>query len=65
VINRKKKLEQLGAKLDPALKDWIDHVIVPGLVRQYLSKEKQKTIGLKFRVVPHSPEHETSAEVSQ
>jgi hypothetical protein len=65
VIDRKKKLDQLGAKLDPALKNWIDRVIVPGLVRQYLSREKQKTIGLKFKVMPHSPEHETSAEVSQ
>jgi hypothetical protein len=59
------KLEKLGAKIDPALKDWIDHVIVPGLVRQYLAREQQKTIGLKSMVVAHSPAHETSAEGSR
>jgi hypothetical protein len=61
VIDHKKKLEQLGAKLDPALKDWIDNVIVPGLVKQYV---KQKSLTLNARVVPHSPAHETSAEAS-
>jgi len=65
LTDRKKKLEKLGAKIDPALKDWIDHVIVPGLVRQCIVREKQKTIGLKFRVVSHSPAHETSGEGSK
>jgi len=65
VIDRKKKLEKLGAKIDPALKNWIDRVIVPGLVRECLKREQQKTIGLKFRDVPHSPVPQTSAEESQ
>ncbi len=59
---RKKRLELLGARIDPALKGWIDRVIVPGLVRQYL---QQKGATLKFRDVPHSPAQETSAEASE
>ena len=59
------KIEKLGAKIEPALRDWIDHVIVPGLVRQYLARDQQKTIGLKSEVVSHSPAHETSAEGSR
>lgn len=61
---RQKELERLGAKLDPALKGWIDRVIVPGMVRQYLA-QKRKADVLNFRNVAHFQSHEPSAEVSQ
>lgn len=64
MTGRQKELERLGAKLDPALKGWIDRVIVPGMVRQYLSRTPKVDV-LKFRNVAHSPSHELSAEVSQ
>jgi len=37
---RKKKLERLGAKIDPDLRDFIDRVIVPVLVREYIAEHQ-------------------------
>jgi hypothetical protein len=35
----------LGRKLDPALKSWMDNVIIPALVREYLAEiEKRKRL---------------------
>lgn len=62
MTDREKELQRLGAKLDPGLKGWIDRVIVPGMVRQYLAKKQKADIP---RNVAHSPSHELSAEVSQ
>lgn len=31
----------LGKRLDPALKSWLDNVIIPALVREYLAEIKQ------------------------
>lgn len=56
-----RKLERLGAKLDPGLKSWIDHVIVPGMVRLY--QERRLSSG-KSAAVAHSGD-ELSAEVSR
>ena len=61
MTERQKEIERLGARLDPALKGWIDRVIVPGLVRQYLM---QKSCTLNFTGVTHSSAHKTSGEVS-
>ena len=36
--------EKLGAKLDPALREWADKVIIPALARQYLAQGKTKGI---------------------
>jgi hypothetical protein len=30
--------QRLGAKLDPALRDFVDRVIVPALVREYIAE---------------------------
>jgi hypothetical protein len=32
--------QRLGAKLDPKLREWIDRVIVPALVREYIAEHK-------------------------
>jgi len=31
-----------GKRLDPALKSWLDNVIIPALVREYLAEIKQR-----------------------
>jgi hypothetical protein len=42
-----------AAELNPALKDWLDRVIVPALVREYLN-QPEKPVALKFRLVAES-----------
>jgi hypothetical protein len=32
----------LGRKLDPALKSWMDNVIIPALVREYLAEIERR-----------------------
>ena len=32
----------LGKKLDPALKSWMDNVIIPALVREYLAEMEKR-----------------------
>lgn len=32
----------LGRKLDPALKSWMDNVIIPALVREYLAEIEKR-----------------------
>ena len=32
----------LGRRLDPALKSWLDNVIIPALVREYLAEIKMR-----------------------
>jgi len=56
--------KKLGTNLDSALKEWIDRVIVPGMVRVFLSQH-QKGDSLNLRVVPNFGQHEPSAEGSQ
>ena len=38
VTEQQKKIERLGAKLDPSLRSFIDSVIVPILVRDYIAQ---------------------------
>ncbi len=64
MTERQKQVERLGARLDPALKGWIDRVIVPGMVRLYRSQMPKGDV-LNFRNVPNSVSHESSAEVSE
>jgi hypothetical protein len=64
VTDRQKEIERLGARLDPALRAFIDRAIIPALVRE-LRAERKKENALKFRVVSDSPANELSAEVSQ
>lgn len=41
MTEREKRVELLGSKIDPALKSWIDRVIVPGLVREFVSRAQE------------------------
>ena len=38
MTERQKKLDRLGARLDPDLRDFIDRAIVPALVREYIAE---------------------------
>jgi hypothetical protein len=40
VTEHQKELDRLGAKIKPALRSWIDNVIVPSLVDEWLAREK-------------------------
>jgi hypothetical protein len=39
-LRSKTKPVNLGRRLDPALKSWLDHVIIPALVREYMAEIK-------------------------
>ena len=32
----------LGRRLDPALKSWLDNVVIPALVREYLAETEKR-----------------------
>jgi hypothetical protein len=36
--------QRLGAKLDPALREWADRVIIPALAREYHAENEKKRI---------------------
>ena len=57
--------EKLGAKLDPALREWADKVIIPALAREYLAQGTWKRIALKQGTVAEfKVENGLSAEVT-
>ena len=37
-----KRSSSAGKRLDPALKSWLDNVIIPALVREYLAEIKKR-----------------------
>jgi hypothetical protein len=40
VTEQQKEIERLGARVKPAVRSWIDNVIVPSLVDEWLAREK-------------------------
>lgn len=54
MTDREKELQRLGAKLDPALKGWIDRVIVPALVREYIAEKAGNCLANPARAVAQS-----------
>ena len=40
MTEQQKELDRLGAKVKPALRSWIDNVIVPSLVDEWLAREE-------------------------
>jgi len=53
------KLQQLGAKLDPKLREWIDRVIVPALAREYIAdKECANCVAIPAEDVPQLPSND-------
>jgi hypothetical protein len=66
VTERQKQIEKLGARLDPAVKVWIDRLVVPAIVREFLEDEAaREEPSLKFRLVAKCVRNELSAEGSQ
>lgn len=39
MTDQQKELDRLGAKIKPAVRSWIDNVIVPSLVDEWLARE--------------------------
>jgi hypothetical protein len=39
---RSARVSALGKRLDPALKSWMDNVIIPALVSEYLAEMEQR-----------------------
>lgn len=39
MTDRQKKMDGLGARLDPEVCSWIRNVIVPAMVREYLAEQ--------------------------
>lgn len=57
--------ERLGAKLDPALRELADRVIIPALARKYLAQGEPKRIaGERETVAEFQLKTELSAEVT-
>jgi hypothetical protein len=48
--------QRLGAKLDPALREWADRVIIPALAREFLANQDSKQIA---KDVPSVAQFET------
>jgi hypothetical protein len=57
--------EKLGAKLDPALRELADRVIIPALAREFLAQGKTKRIaGERSNVAEFKVRNRLSAEVT-
>jgi hypothetical protein len=44
--------QKLGAKLDPALREWADRVIIPALAREVFAQREFKKIAVGPTTVP-------------
>jgi hypothetical protein len=51
----------LGAKLDPALREWADRVIIPALTSEFLANQDSKQIA---KDVPSVAQFETKSRPS-
>jgi hypothetical protein len=56
--------EKLGAKLDPALREWADRVIIPALAREYLAQANSKKIAAERGIVSESEVKNELSEVT-
>ena len=57
--------QKLGAKLNPALREWADRVIIPALAREFLAQGSPKRIVRKQETVAEFQENRRlSAEVT-
>jgi hypothetical protein len=58
--------EKLGARLDPALRELADRVIIPALARKYLAQGAAKRIaGKRETMAQLQSKNELSAEVTR
>jgi hypothetical protein len=57
--------QRLGAKLDPALREWADRVIIPALAREYPAEQEKKRIAESHSpVAQFEPKMPLSARVT-
>jgi hypothetical protein len=57
--------QKLGAKLDPALREWADRVIIPALAQEFLAERDAKRIANPSQsVAEFQRESRLSAEVT-
>jgi hypothetical protein len=57
--------EKLGAKLDPALREWADRVIIPALAREYLAQGRSDSaVRKEGTVAEFKAKNRLSAEVT-
>jgi hypothetical protein len=40
VTERRKEMDCLGARLDPEVRSWIENVIVPAMVREFIADQR-------------------------
>lgn len=53
VIQRKNVVDRLDARIDPEVRSWIENVIVPAMVREYLAEhDSQNGLAEPIAVVP-------------
>ena len=64
-MKKPSEIEELGNKLDPALREWADRVIIPALVREYLAEQEKKRIAESLEpVAQFEPKMLLSARVT-
>jgi hypothetical protein len=57
--------QRLGGKLDPALREWADRVIIPALAREYLAEQEKNQIAESLETVAQcEPKMLLSAKVT-
>lgn len=61
MADRQKEIERLGARLEPALRAFIDRAVVPALVRE-IRADTQKRVSINLRIVADSSTNELPAE---
>lgn len=61
MTEKEKRVELLGSIIDPALKSWIDRVIVPGLVREFVSRTQDADSTTRRSTSTASPRMRLSA----
>jgi len=65
LAERQTERQRLGAKLDPALREWADRVIIPALAREYLAEQEAKRIAeVGAPVAQFEPKTRLSARVT-
>lgn len=65
MTDRQKEIERLGARLSPSVRGWVDNVIVPALLKEWLSREESvnRLADRPTAVTQFEPGKKASAEV--
>jgi len=65
VTDRQKEIERLGARISSAVRGWVDNVIVPALLKEWLAREEcvNRLANAPAAVTQFEPRNKPSAEV--